>query len=71
MEKEKEILFAINDCLEKQGLSKSIFAKELGCSVRLVHYWLKGERGISIDMAHKALGILGITMEIGNKKRDG
>lgn len=62
---EKEILSIIESCLREKDISKTDFAKEIGCSVRLVHYWLRGERGISIDMADKALKILGISLVLG------
>ncbi len=62
---EIDILNQIEACLKERGISKSDFAKEMGCSARLVHYWFKGERSISIDMADKALQFLGITCELG------
>lgn len=68
---EKEILNQIETCLKERGIPKSDFAKEMGCSVRLVHYWFKGERSISIDMADKALRFLGIRFGIGYRDNDG
>lgn len=62
---EKEILKHIEDGLNELGISKRTLAKELGCSVRLVHYWFKGERSISISMADKALKFLGKSYTIG------
>ena len=62
---EKEILKHIKDGLNELGISKRALAKELGCSVRLVHYWFKGERSISISMADKALKLLGKSYTIG------
>lgn len=68
---EKEILNQIEICLKERGISKSDFAKEMGCSARLVHYWFKGERSISINMADKALQFLGMTFELGSCDDDG
>lgn len=65
MEKEKEILMKIDTCLKEQGMSKRELAERLGCSARLVHYWVKGERGISIDMADRALRTLGAVAKLG------
>lgn len=67
MEKEKEILLKIETCLKERGISKCDFAKKLGCSTRLVHYWFSGERGISINMMDKALKLLEITVKLGDE----
>lgn len=65
MKKEREILRKIDECLKAQGMTRKELAEKLGCSVRLVHYWCKGERRISIDMANKVLNLLGATFELG------
>lgn len=70
MRKEKEILSNIEACLKDRGISKLDFAKEIGCSTRLVHYWFRGERGISIDMVDKALKFLGVSFILGNSNMD-
>lgn len=65
MSKNNKIVQIILEEREKEGISKEELAAEIGCSVRLINYWERGERGISIDMADKALKFLGKSCAIG------
>ncbi len=67
MNKEREILKRIDECRKARGMTRKELAERLGCSVRLVHYWFRGERGISINMMDKALKLLGITVKLGDE----
>lgn len=70
MRKEVEVIKKIDECCKAQGMTRKELAEKLGCSSRLVHYWFSGERGISIDMANKALNLLGTAVELGNEKEE-
>lgn len=68
MSKNKEIIEIILKERKKQEIPKEVLASEIGCSTRLINYWERGERGISIDMADRTMKFLGITCTIGEKK---
>lgn len=70
MSRNDEIVRYILEECEEQGISKRKMAETIGCSLRTFNYWLRGERGMSIDMADKALKVLGVTYEIGNKSNE-
>ena len=65
MSKNNKIVQIILEEREKQGISKKELADEIECSVRTISYWERGKRGISIDMADKALKFLGKSCIIG------
>lgn len=69
MDKNKQILERILSSRKEQSISKEEFAKMLGCTVRIINYWETDRRGISIDMADKALRLLGIEFVLGHSSR--
>lgn len=71
MESEKvkdSILSYIMKSLKESELTEQEFMTQVSCSPRMLAYWKKGERGISIDMADKALRVLGKTYILGGSK---
>lgn len=68
MEKNNELVeYILGQCREGQ-ITQSELARELGCTTRTVRYWKYGERGMSIDMADKALRMLGLTYMLGKQE---
>lgn len=52
----------------KQGYPIRQFAKSMGCTPRAISFWDKGERNITLDMADKALKVLGLSVVIGKEE---
>ena len=48
-----------------QGISVRLFAKMMECSPRAVSLWDAEERAITIEMADRALKVLGVSAVIG------
>lgn len=65
MSRSEEIISFVIKKYNEQKISKKEFAETIGCTVRTLNYWLRGERGISVDMADAVLRRLGITYTIG------
>ena len=68
MKRNNEVVGRILGECRSRKISQSELARMLGCTVRLVRYWEHGERGMSIDMADRALRILGLTYTLGRKE---
>ncbi len=68
MKKNEEISKIIVEECKKRGISAAMLAKESGCTTRQIQYVFKGERGLSLDLADKALKALGKSFEIGGSK---
>lgn len=49
----------------KRNMSKHRLARLVGCTVRSVEYWEKGERNISLQNLDKILKAFNMTMKIG------
>lgn len=62
---EKTVQRIIISALKKKNISYRHFAKMIGCNYRTVATWKSESRGISLDMAHKALKALNIRITIG------
>ena len=67
MNTSKRIFSYIDEKRKEQGISKKEFAQMIGCTQRAIYYWERGERGISQDMADKALKILGAFVILGDR----
>jgi len=52
----------------KQDYSIRQFAESMGCTSRAISFWDKGERNITLDMADKALKVLGLSVVIGKEE---
>ena len=63
----EQIFSYIDEKRKEQGISKKEFAQMIGCTQRAIYYWERGERGISLDMADKALKILGAFVILGDR----
>lgn len=69
MYKSKQIFSYINIKRIEKGISRKELAQMIGCSSRLIYYWENGKRGMSLDMADKALKVLGISYTLGEDER--
>lgn len=49
----------------KQGISQRELARRIGCTGRAIGYWEAGIKIPSLDLADKALKVLGISLTIG------
>lgn len=52
---------------QKQGLSRERLGRSVGCTGRAIQYWEAGEKSISLDMAHRLLEALDLTITIGKE----
>lgn len=68
-EKIVEIQKLIREERIKQGYSYSDLAKRIGCSARAVSYWETGKRDITVEMADRALAVLGGSITLGKSIR--
>ncbi|MGF6376882.1 DNA-binding transcriptional regulator YiaG [Clostridiales Family XIII bacterium PM5-7] len=68
MSRNNEIVKLVKEKREDLELTRADLARMLGCTTRIVRYWENGERGMSIDMADKALRLLGISYTLGKRK---
>ena len=68
MNRGEEIISFVIQKYNEQKISKKEFAEMIGCTTRTLNYWLKGERGISVDMADAVLRKLGMTYTIGKEE---
>lgn len=54
-----------------QDINPYALAKKVGCSGRIIEYWLKGQRGgkngITVGLADKVLNELGVSYTLGRK----
>lgn len=70
MEKSEKIISHILCTMKEQKMSKRELAEKIGCTTRHIYYWQNGERSISIDMADKALKVLGVSCTLGVDKEE-
>lgn len=68
MEKEREIIKLIAAELTRRKMSKTELAAALGYNRRTVYYWFEGKRKLSIDTADTVLRLLGIEIQLGEKR---
>ena len=68
MGKNREIINLIKLGLKEKGMSRKELADKIGCTPRTLYYWFAENRSISVDMADKALMILGKEAKVGNKE---
>lgn len=69
MDKSKEIQNLITDERRRQGITYRKFAEMIGTNARLLVEWKNG-KGISINMADKALKALGLSVTIGKENNE-
>ena len=67
MDSNKEVIKIIFENQKKRNMSREVLAERLGCTTRLIRYWENGERGISINMADRALRMFGVSYIMGTK----
>ena len=67
MDRNKEVIKIIFENQKKRNMSREVLAERLGCTTRLIRYWENGERGISINMADRALRLFGISYILGTR----
>lgn len=67
MKKSEEIRQFIIQESKVQGIGTAELSKRIGYTRRQINYVFKGERGMSIDFAEKALSAIGKTLSISEK----
>ncbi len=67
MDSDKEVIRIIFENQKKRNMSREVLAERLGCTTRLIRYWENGERGISINMADRALSLFGVSYILGTR----
>lgn len=69
MKKSEEVIKTLIAEAKLQGMNAAEMAERIGCTKRQIHYVIRGERGLSIDLAEKALNAFGKTMQIIEKEK--
>lgn len=65
-----DIFEQVKDLILKSNMSISEIARRSGVSCRAIQYWLRNQRGISVDNAQCVLAVLGKELRVEDRSDD-